>query len=120
MNDIFKSGMEKFLESAREELRQTGFEKKEIDAFSDFFRHVYQEELELREKFKGTEPIELEEFVDDVLRLTISRLEMDKGGVELKELAGQLWGFRAEQRLERLERKTEGESGKIVEFKRPH
>ena len=115
MNDIFTKALDKFLEAVELDLRKTELDDFKIGVFLDFYKKTFQEEFEIYKQNKGVYPTELEELIDDTLRMAISKLE----DAELKDAAEVLWALRAEQRLERLEDREEGESGEIIEFKKP-
>ena len=115
MNDIFTKALDKFLEAVELDLRKTELDDFKIGVFLDFYKKTFHEEFEIYKQNKGVYPTELEELIDDTLRMAISKLE----DAELKDTAEVLWALRAEQRLERLENREEGESGEIIEFKKP-
>ena len=115
MNDIFTKALDKFLEAVELDLRKTELDDSKISIFLDSYKKTFHEEFEIYKQYKGVEPTELEEFIDDALRMTISKLE----DAELKDTAEVLWALRAEQRLERLENREEGEAGEIIAFKKP-
>ena len=115
MNDIFAKALDKFLEAVEQDLRKTELDDFKIRVFLDSYKKTFHEEFEIYKQNKGVYPTELEELIDDTLRMTISKLE----DAELKDTAEVLWALRAEQRLERLEDREEGESGEIIEFKKP-
>ena len=115
MNDIFTKALDKFLEAVELDLRKTELDDFKIGVFLDFYKKTFHEEFEIYNQNKGVYPTELEELIDDTLRMAISKLE----DAELKDTAEVLWALRAEQRLERLENREEGEAGEIIAFKKP-
>jgi len=115
MNDIFAKALDKFLEAVEQDLRKTELDDFKIRVFLDSYKKTFHEEFEIYKQNKGVYPTELEELIDDTLRMAISKLE----DAELKDTAEVLWALRAEQRLERLENREEGEAGEIIAFKKP-
>jgi hypothetical protein len=115
MTEIITQYIERFIDAAEKELRQDGLSKEEIQLFSKSFRETSGEQFALARTLKDTDVSDIEEFIDDMLRLTISRMKDEK----IKEVADNLWGLRAEQRLELLERKEKENPGDVIEFKKP-
>ena len=112
VSEAFKKYTEDFLSLAEKELGYTGVEDLDIKAFSESFRAVYAEEIMLCEQGQGSCLENVDDFVDGILSRAIGRLNKKA----LKDVMGVLWGLRAEEREERLERKQSGKAGDVVEF----
>jgi len=115
MSEITKKYLESFLKLAKKNLRENSVTEDKIKKFSDVFLERAELEIQMAEKFKPELIDDVEEFTDDVLRLTIS--DLDPSDTVLIEATGNLWGLRAEKALEGLERKEKGQSGHLLEFK---
>jgi hypothetical protein len=114
VSEVFKEYTEDFLRLAEKELEDVGIGAPNIEVFLKSFRAVYTEEITFAEQGQGGYFEDVDEFIDDVLRRAISRLD-DR---ELENDLGVLWGLRAGERVERLERKQSGKSGGVIEFEK--